>query len=101
MPTAGWWEALWPDPAGVLASVGLKPDMEVIDLCRPATNRRPGNAHESFSGNSMVRTGSSDRGRSRRDHHRTGSSPLRWQYSPDLLPPVGSAQELIPGISTH
>lgn len=33
MPTAGWWEALWPDPAGVLASVGLKPDMDVIDLC--------------------------------------------------------------------
>ena len=33
MPTAGWWEALWPDPAGVLATVGLKPDMEVIDLC--------------------------------------------------------------------
>jgi predicted methyltransferase len=33
MPTAGWWEALWPDPAGVLASVGLKPGMEVIDLC--------------------------------------------------------------------
>ena len=33
MPTAGWWEALWPDPAGVLASVGLKPCMEVIDLC--------------------------------------------------------------------
>ena len=33
MPTAGWWEALWPNPASVLASVGLKPDMEVIDLC--------------------------------------------------------------------
>ena len=33
MPTAGWWEALWPDPAGVLASIGLKPGMEVIDLC--------------------------------------------------------------------
>jgi SAM-dependent methyltransferase len=33
MPTAGWWEALWPDPAAVLAAVGLKPDMEVIDLC--------------------------------------------------------------------
>jgi 2-polyprenyl-3-methyl-5-hydroxy-6-metoxy-1,4-benzoquinol methylase len=32
MPT-GWWEALWPDPAGVLASVGLKPGMDVIDLC--------------------------------------------------------------------
>src|SRR5712671_5293210 len=33
MPTSGWWEALWPDPAGVLAAVGLKPGMEVIDLC--------------------------------------------------------------------
>src|SRR5882757_3521042 len=33
MPTAGWWEALWPDPAGVLAAVGVTPDMEVIDLC--------------------------------------------------------------------
>jgi SAM-dependent methyltransferase len=33
MPTAGWWEALWPDPAGALESVGLKPDMDVIDLC--------------------------------------------------------------------
>jgi len=33
MPTAGWWEALWPDPAGVLAAVGVRPGMEVIDLC--------------------------------------------------------------------
>jgi SAM-dependent methyltransferase len=33
MPTAGWWEALWPDPAGVLATVGLQQDMQVIDLC--------------------------------------------------------------------
>jgi SAM-dependent methyltransferase len=33
MPTAGWWEALWPDPAGVLAAVGVKLSMEVIDLC--------------------------------------------------------------------
>ena len=33
MPTAGWWEALWPDPAGVLAKTGMKPGMEVIDLC--------------------------------------------------------------------
>lgn len=33
MPTAGWWEALWPDPAGVLAAVGIKPGMEVADLC--------------------------------------------------------------------
>jgi SAM-dependent methyltransferase len=33
MPTAGWWEALWPDPAGVLAAVGVKREMDVIDLC--------------------------------------------------------------------
>ena len=33
MPTAGWWEALWPDPAGVLFKVGVKSGMEVIDLC--------------------------------------------------------------------
>ena len=33
MPTAGWWEALWPNPAGVLAAVGLRSGMNVIDLC--------------------------------------------------------------------
>jgi SAM-dependent methyltransferase len=33
MPVAGWWEALWPDPAGVLAVVGLKAGMDAIDLC--------------------------------------------------------------------
>lgn len=33
MPNAGWWEALWPDPAGVLANVGVVPGMDVIDLC--------------------------------------------------------------------
>lgn len=33
MPKAGWWEALWPDPADVLAKVGIKPGMDVIDLC--------------------------------------------------------------------
>ncbi len=33
MPTAGWWEALWPDPAGVLAALGVRPGMEVVDLC--------------------------------------------------------------------
>jgi ubiquinone/menaquinone biosynthesis C-methylase UbiE len=33
MPTAGWWEALWPDPAGVLAKVGMGLGMNVIDLC--------------------------------------------------------------------
>jgi ubiquinone/menaquinone biosynthesis C-methylase UbiE len=33
MPNAGWWEALWPDPAGVLTAVGIERGMEVIDLC--------------------------------------------------------------------
>jgi SAM-dependent methyltransferase len=33
MPTAGWWEALWPDPADVLTAAGLKPGMDAIDLC--------------------------------------------------------------------
>jgi SAM-dependent methyltransferase len=33
MPTTGWWEVLWPDPASVLGNVGLKPGMDVIDLC--------------------------------------------------------------------
>jgi SAM-dependent methyltransferase len=33
MPTAGWWEALWPDPAMVLVQVGITPGMDVIDLC--------------------------------------------------------------------
>jgi SAM-dependent methyltransferase len=33
MPDAGWWEALWSDPADVLAKAGLRPDMDVVDLC--------------------------------------------------------------------
>jgi ubiquinone/menaquinone biosynthesis C-methylase UbiE len=33
MPTAGWWEALWPNPVEVLRAVGLLPGMEVVDLC--------------------------------------------------------------------
>lgn len=33
MPDAGWWEALWTDPAGVLAAVGIRPGMTVVDLC--------------------------------------------------------------------
>ena len=33
MPDAGWWKALWPDPAGVLASTGLTAGAEAIDLC--------------------------------------------------------------------
>jgi ubiquinone/menaquinone biosynthesis C-methylase UbiE len=33
MPTAGWWEALWPDPVSVLATVGVSAGMTVVDLC--------------------------------------------------------------------
>ena len=33
MPDPGWWEALWPDPVGVLAACAVKPGMNVVDLC--------------------------------------------------------------------
>src|ERR1700692_4272810 len=33
MPSAGWWQALWPDPAAVLDAVGLISGTEAIDLC--------------------------------------------------------------------
>lgn len=33
MPTAGWWETLWPNPAGVLEVVGFRRNMHAIDLC--------------------------------------------------------------------
>jgi ubiquinone/menaquinone biosynthesis C-methylase UbiE len=33
MPDADWWEALWPQPATVLAAVGVQPMMNVVDLC--------------------------------------------------------------------
>lgn len=33
MPTAGWWPVLWPDPARVLAAVGITRGLDVIDLC--------------------------------------------------------------------
>ncbi|MCA0012609.1 class I SAM-dependent methyltransferase [Mesorhizobium sp. B292B1B] len=33
MPSSGWWEVLWPDPGAVLSATGLKPGMEVADLC--------------------------------------------------------------------
>jgi ubiquinone/menaquinone biosynthesis C-methylase UbiE len=33
MPDAGWWQALWPDPAKVLAEMGAGPGMVAVDLC--------------------------------------------------------------------
>jgi SAM-dependent methyltransferase len=33
MPTAGWWEALWPDPVKMLTSVGVTAGSNVVDLC--------------------------------------------------------------------
>jgi SAM-dependent methyltransferase len=33
MPDADWWKALWPQPAKVLAHLGIEPSMEVVDLC--------------------------------------------------------------------
>jgi ubiquinone/menaquinone biosynthesis C-methylase UbiE len=33
MPDAGWWEALWPDPARVLTESGLAHGATAVDLC--------------------------------------------------------------------
>jgi SAM-dependent methyltransferase len=33
MPTAGWWEALWPDPGKIVTAVGVTAAMTVLDLC--------------------------------------------------------------------
>lgn len=33
MPDPDWWHTLWPDPDGVLVILGLKPCMDVVDLC--------------------------------------------------------------------
>lgn len=33
MPDAGWWEALWPDPARVLSESGLTKGDAAVDLC--------------------------------------------------------------------
>ena len=33
MPDRDWWQALWPDPEGMLYALGVKPEMTVLDLC--------------------------------------------------------------------
>lgn len=33
MPDRDWWTALWPDPEGVVRSLGVAPGMTVLDLC--------------------------------------------------------------------
>jgi SAM-dependent methyltransferase len=33
MPAGDWWQALWPDPPGVLAALGVTSGADVIDLC--------------------------------------------------------------------
>jgi len=33
MPDKDWWHTLWPDPEAVLKKVGIKPNMQVVDLC--------------------------------------------------------------------
>jgi len=33
MPDPGWWEALFPDPAGILRSAGLSRGSLAVDLC--------------------------------------------------------------------
>lgn len=33
MPDPDWWDVLWPEPQQVLVSLGIRPEMEVVDLC--------------------------------------------------------------------
>jgi ubiquinone/menaquinone biosynthesis C-methylase UbiE len=33
MPDRDWWSALWSDPEGTLRSLGINPEMTVLDLC--------------------------------------------------------------------
>ena len=33
MPDPDWWQALWPDPEGVIRTLGVRPGMTVLDLC--------------------------------------------------------------------
>ncbi len=33
MPDANWWNALWPDPAAVLARLGIEASLDSVDLC--------------------------------------------------------------------
>ena len=33
MPDPDWWQALWPDPEGTVAALGIEPGTRVIDLC--------------------------------------------------------------------
>lgn len=33
MPDADWWNALWPDPQGVVRELGIDSGMRVLDLC--------------------------------------------------------------------
>ena len=33
MPDADWWQALWPDPAKVIAEMGVEPRIVAVDLC--------------------------------------------------------------------
>ena len=33
MPDRDWWAVLWPDPDGVVRSLGVVPEMLVVDLC--------------------------------------------------------------------
>jgi SAM-dependent methyltransferase len=33
MLDSDWWEALWPQPKQILTALGIRPDMDVVDLC--------------------------------------------------------------------
>jgi len=33
MPDTDWWNALWPEPARVIAALGIEPGLDIVDLC--------------------------------------------------------------------
>jgi SAM-dependent methyltransferase len=33
MPDPDWWGALWPEPEKILVALGIRPEMEAVDLC--------------------------------------------------------------------
>lgn len=33
MPDRDWWQTLWPNPLETMKSLGVKPDMTIVDIC--------------------------------------------------------------------
>lgn len=85
MPDKDWWQALWPDPEAVLRSVGIKPGMQVVDLCC-------GDGHFTRPMCQLVRPGkiwAVDL-----DAELLGQAEQTCQKNPNFHPVLGDAREL-------